>query len=610
MSRPPLRYRIADWCATRGRQIGAAWDSVIGPIENLIGRAGEGVLSAFDSFEGLESFVVQTVRIVLWPLIFFGRLVGRFLPSGTGRGPLYVIGRFLGRTGAAIYGLAERLNLDGVLVFLATISKPLWLPIASLLGFANAWLATRRPHELLLAAPALVFALPFAFVAVHGAMIGKEDIAERYKIAVRDAANAGDYAMVELFERKLAQLGIDTRCTDYRTALKLADDGDLQEAYMRMQRLATLDSPGYAPAHLWIARHLASGRVDVAGAPSDSTDRLASLALAEQHLEQLVKLDIASDGIALLRAYVLASTGRMVTAIELLEPYSDNPGPAAVLRLRLLTQVRDLTAARDQARVVLEMAADRKWRDTARTDDFESWALAAEVLGEEDQLEAALSAWLMSRPDDQEPRKLLSKHRREEAEQLLNSPTTAPAKTATIIVEAIRLGAPDTWTNALIGRIVQDRTTSRYVERVWDELSSSDATPEPLTTAMATIAAARGDIVSARAAFQRAVEHENAKAVVWNNYAWTLLQEPNPDPQAALEAVGRALDLAPDDFRFRETRGQALLALGRWEDAIADLEYALNGLPDAVDVHRSLAKAYEATAQPQLAEVHRRQAGF
>jgi predicted Zn-dependent protease len=179
-----------------------------------------------------------------------------------------------------------------------------------------------------------------------------------------------------------------------------------------------------------------------------------------------------------------------------------------------------------------------------------------------------------------------------------------------VIADAVRLGAPHAWTTATVARIVQQRTGSRYLRRVWELLMETPDTPESLVSAMATSAAAQGDITNARAAFGRLIEGKVVTPVVWNNYAWTLLQEPDPDPQAALEAVGRALEAAPNDFRFRETRGQVMIALGRWSDAISDLEYALNGLPDATEVHRSLAAAYEATSQHHLADLHRRQAGL
>jgi predicted Zn-dependent protease len=76
----------------------------------------------------------------------------------------------------------------------------------------------------------------------------------------------------------------------------------------------------------------------------------------------------------------------------------------------------------------------------------------------------------------------------------------------------------------------------------------------------------------------------------------------------ALAAVNKALEISPDQFRYRETRGQILVRLGRWKDAIQDLEFAANGLPGSAEVHRSLAKAYDALGDQQLARVHREHA--
>ena len=94
---------------------------------------------------------------------------------------------------------------------------------------------------------------------------------------------------------------------------------------------------------------------------------------------------------------------------------------------------------------------------------------------------------------------------------------------------------------------------------------------------------------------------------LWNNYAWTLSNGEDIDLEAALDAANRALGAAPNDYRFRETRGQVYAKLQRWPEAIRDLEFALNGMPESEEIHRALATAYDATAQPQLAELHRSQ---
>jgi predicted Zn-dependent protease len=72
-----------------------------------------------------------------------------------------------------------------------------------------------------------------------------------------------------------------------------------------------------------------------------------------------------------------------------------------------------------------------------------------------------------------------------------------------------------------------------------------------------------------------------------------------------LEASNRALQFSPDNYHLRETRGQILVKLERWDEAIGDLEFALNGLPNAPAIHRSLAISYDAVGNASLGAMHR-----
>jgi tetratricopeptide (TPR) repeat protein len=142
------------------------------------------------------------------------------------------------------------------------------------------------------------------------------------------------------------------------------------------------------------------------------------------------------------------------------------------------------------------------------------------------------------------------------------------------------------------------------VNRVVD----SPQTPAAILEAVGTVAAAVGEFDKAKIYLRQAAEKDPRHAVAWNNYAWVVLQEPHGDMEDALAAVTKALAIQPDEFRFRETRGQVLIRLGRWPEAIADLEYAANGMPESRDIHLSLAKAYDALGDKEMARVHREQA--
>ncbi|MCG8420484.1 MAG: hypothetical protein MJE77_21325 [Proteobacteria bacterium] len=65
--------------------------------------------------------------------------------------------------------------------------------------------------------------------------------------------------------------------------------------------------------------------------------------------------------------------------------------------------------------------------------------------------------------------------------------------------------------------------------------------------------------------------NEAARAAWLNNRAYALARS-GRDAGAALEYSNRAIDLRPDVAGFRHTRGVALLALGRVEEAIGELD--------------------------------------
>jgi predicted Zn-dependent protease len=142
---------------------------------------------------------------------------------------------------------------------------------------------------------------------------------------------------------------------------------------------------------------------------------------------------------------------------------------------------------------------------------------------------------------------------------------------------------------------------------MFERLVESSDTPLPIVAALGAAAAVENDVPRARLLLRRVVDEDPKHAVAWNNYAWALSREPETDLPKALEAANQALELVPDEFRFRETRGQILLALERWQEAVDDLEFALNGMPDMVAIHASLATAYEHLGQTELAAIHRQQ---
>jgi Tfp pilus assembly protein PilF len=126
--------------------------------------------------------------------------------------------------------------------------------------------------------------------------------------------------------------------------------------------------------------------------------------------------------------------------------------------------------------------------------------------------------------------------------------------------------------------------------------------------ALAVDAQLRGDAAAAKLHLEMAFAADPKAGAVANGLAHVLSQPPNPDLPRALATVNLALERAPTDPHFLDTRGHIYLGMGRWKDAAADLEAVLTRVPDAPSVHAALATAYENLGQHKLAAEHRRQA--
>lgn len=93
-----------------------------------------------------------------------------------------------------------------------------------------------------------------------------------------------------------------------------------------------------------------------------------------------------------------------------------------------------------------------------------------------------------------------------------------------------------------------------------------------------------------------------------NNLRWAIAHAEPPDLDRALNLANAAHQAAPNHPDVLETRGQILAKLGRWKEAITDLDKALPAMPNRARVHDTLAPAYENLGVKELADEHRRRA--
>jgi len=156
--------------------------------------------------------------------------------------------------------------------------------------------------------------------------------------------------------------------------------------------------------------------------------------------------------------------------------------------------------------------------------------------------------------------------------------------------------------------LYRQRSLSPILQELFAELAQSNNLSSSLAELLGTVAGVEGEWAQAEIWTRQAVTKDERNGVAWNNLACILLQKDDFQVlEEALAAANRAVALAASDCRFRETRGQILLRLKRPREAVGDLEFALNGMPETAAVHHSLARAYDELGDTQLAAQHRSQ---
>ena len=95
--------------------------------------------------------------------------------------------------------------------------------------------------------------------------------------------------------------------------------------------------------------------------------------------------------------------------------------------------------------------------------------------------------------------------------------------------------------------------------------------------------------------------------MVGNNLAWVLANKEHADLDRALKIIESVLRDDDTDPIHRDTRGQIFVKQQRWNDALDDLEFALqsNQLSGNKQLHQALAQAYDGLDQKSLAAKHR-----
>ena len=121
-----------------------------------------------------------------------------------------------------------------------------------------------------------------------------------------------------------------------------------------------------------------------------------------------------------------------------------------------------------------------------------------------------------------------------------------------------------------------------------------------------TAALMKEDLAMAELHLEQAAEQMPRSGAIMNNLSVALAMKEQPDYQKALQVANAAIDNVPIPTpHFFETRGQILFRMGRFREAISDLERALPAPDLKRKAHQMLADCYDKVGDTDLAQGHR-----
>lgn len=477
--------------------------------------------------------------------------------------------------------------------------KAFWRVFGVFFVFVGRWFKTRTYWHLIGGIPAFLLALPLAYCMIRLPFYGNAAKAKHYRAAANVALENEDYDTANLYFRKLQQLGAMNERAEFLAAINAYSSGDEAKGLEQLQQLAPLDNPGFPPAHIWLANYYLGGESGV--------EQEAAQELARQHLDRALERDPGNLAARSVRARFLHKAGRYDDALsELRRIVNQIPGQGLNLAALYASQGR-WAAAKSEVEKVIAIFDDK----VARGDDLEppeylTWSNAYYILGQQDQAMEILESGLGEHPGNEAIGDRLYQHCLRKL-SLLSSQGAGHTEQVRLAHRAWQVKPKAQDPVILLAELAQAEHEAREDALAkLDQIVQSGIEHKNLYAIIGTAAAEKQDYPRAVEFLRLACKSNTEDAQAANNLAWVLLQLGDRSSiTEGVELASRAVTLAPQRPDYRETRGQLLVEMGQFNEAIADLEFALNGLGDSPEIHAALARAYDGVGNSELAAAHR-----
>lgn len=455
----------------------------------------------------------------------------------------------------------------------------------------------RRPLDGLIGLPALFALILLGFIVFHAS--GGITPAQLDALEKKANAHLESQRFVEarIMAKRLAQHPSLSLKASLIEAKALRGLGKVNEAARLLARIAPLEQPGYAPAHVAQAAGLLT---------QEKPDPEAAL----RHIDHALNADPANQDALELAARFAAGQKSWRAVLKYLDrlPLAER----ADLMLMKATALQ-LSGMADES-IKCARSAEMKLRDmqTGVTSGSDRIRYSIAVsLSLQRRFDQAIQ-WLMNATGgklNNEDRQLLGGIYLSWSRHLKDQPAVDKLKVLELLQKGIQV-SPES--QDIIMAFLTDceelETTPEerrhLVERVLGDGGIATSFLHYYLGVQDWKAGRRDD---ARSHFELACSLNPGFKIISNNLAMAIaaVSERPDDLEKALAIMDDLVRQEPENVHFLDTRGHVLSKLGRLKDAIRDFELALPKAPVKASTHAKLAELYQQIGMNELANEHR-----
>ena len=455
----------------------------------------------------------------------------------------------------------------------------------------------RRPRDGMLGLPAFFALILLIFMVINSRTDDSRENISRLEREAQSQLDQGHFAEARLAAMRVMQDGGLNPKAVVIEAKALRGMGREADALRLLSRIAPMNRPGFAPAHVLQAAimlgqknfNLAAVQEHINNAvnsdPSnqDARELAARVAAGQQNwklaLKHLNKMELEKRAdIMLMKATALQYTGQEDAAMELAQK--------AEKALRAMS--KSVTANGNEVRfsIAVSLSLQRKFEEAVQ------WMLAN----------------IKGKPTKEE-RQIIGGIYLSWSRSLKDQPTYDRALVLKLLEQGIQ-ASPESQDLIMAFLADCEELTStpedrqHYVERI---LGNGGTSSSFLHYYLGVQDWKLGNRDSAKSHFELASSLNPGFKVIGNNLAMAIasVSTDRADLEKALAIINGLVQQEPENPFFLDTRGHVYAKMGMYKEAVSDMERSLPNLRDKNAAHALLADLYERLGMQELSAKHR-----